>query len=331
MKSKKSFNFVTTQPGLEEWVRDFSAHLKTSAAKDMIVYPESFADGFARIHSLEEGLTYRIVDYRLNADFIFERKPSDKYYLIIYIYQYTDCHKLTVQINDEFVIQSDEKTYGSLIMTNSFVSQRLALSAGTYVKGLTIQITDEWLEKKIANRDTANYALFKQKDIFQSFLTAKSQKIFNEIFDENARSKVPELYLNNRVLRLLEMFLENILRFGIKGNSFPASARDMHNILKVENYLRQSYTAVFPGVEAMARLACMSPTKLKRLFKNAFGEGLYGYYQKNRMHKAKELLSSGMFSVTDIGEIIGYQNMSNFSIAFKKEFDCLPKDFKKIG
>jgi AraC-like DNA-binding protein len=78
-------------------------------------------------------------------------------------------------------------------------------------------------------------------------------------------------------------------------------------------------------------MALMSATKLKNIFKKAFGMSMYEYYQKNRMHKAKELLCSGKYSVSQVGVMIGYRNLSNFSNAFKKEFNYLPKDFNKIG
>ncbi|MEO6134085.1 MAG: helix-turn-helix transcriptional regulator [Ginsengibacter sp.] len=324
-------SYVSKQPDLEEWIRDFSTHLKAEPEKNHIIYPESFATGFAKVYSIEDGLTYRIVDYTLNTDFIFLREPAEKFYLIIYFYQYSNCSSLQVYINDIVVIKSEERDYSSLLMTNSNVSQRLLLAKGTTVKGLTIQITEEWLMEKIAQPRTANYELFKKKNVFQSFLNPKSQKLLNEIFDENLKSVIPELHLNNRVLRLLEIFLEGIIKYGITGNTFPSLASDVQNILKVENYLLECYLTEFPSIEKLARMSLMSPTKLKNIFKKAFGMGLYEYYQKNRMHKAKELLSTGLYSVTDVGEMIGYQNLSNFSSAFRKEFKCLPKDYAKIG
>jgi AraC-like DNA-binding protein len=42
-------------------------------------------------------------------------------------------------------------------------------------------------------------------------------------------------------------------------------------------------------------------------------------------------LDTGRYTVSEVGGMIGYQNLSNFSSAFKKEFRCLPKDFRKIG
>jgi AraC-like DNA-binding protein len=137
--------------------------------------------------------------------------------------------------------------------------------------------------------------------------------------------------MTNRVLRLLEGFLENILKYGISGNTFPTSPGDVQNLLKVESYLLDNYSSGFPSIEKLARMSCMSATKLKAIFKKAFGMGMYEYYHTNRMHKAKELLSSGLYSISDVGDMIGYQNLSNFSNAFRKKFNCLPKDFNKIG
>jgi hypothetical protein len=46
-------------------------------------------------------------------------------------------------------------------------------------------MTEDWLREKITHPDTANYALFKEKDVFQSFLNPKSQKLLDEIFEDD--------------------------------------------------------------------------------------------------------------------------------------------------
>ena len=332
-ENKNTTNFVSAKPDLQNWLLDFSAHLKTDtdSAEEMIHLPKEFANGFAKVIEIEKGLTYRMVNYRLNSDFIYKREPGNKFYLIIYFYHYRDCSILQLKINNELIVDSTDENYSSLLMTNSFSNQELKVSKGTYVQGLTLQLTEEWLKDKIAQPGTANYSVFKEKDIFQSFLNPKSKKLLTEIFAEDIPSNLPELYVNNRILRLLEEFLERILSYGTTGNKFPASDKDAQNLLRIESYLLENYTEDFPSVEKLARMAFMSPTKLKTLFKNAFGAGMYEYYQKNRMHKAKELLNSGEYTVSEVGEIIGYLNLSNFSNAFKKEFNYLPKDYDKIS
>ena len=332
-EDKNFTNFVSAKPDLQNWLLDFSAHLKTDtdSTEEVINLPKEFANGFAKVTEIENGLTYRMVNYRLNSDFLYKREPADTFYLVIYFYSYSDCSYLQFKINDELIVDSTDEKYSSLLMSNSFCSQELKVSSGTHVQGLTLQLTEEWLREKIAQPNTANYSLFKEKNVFQSFLNPKSKKLLTEIFAEDIPSNLPELYVNNRILRLLEGFLENILSYGITENKFPASDKDAQNLLRIESYLLENYNEEFPNTEKLARMAFMSPTKLKTLFKNAFGVGMYEYYQRNRMHKAKEMLISGEYSVSEVGEMIGYQNLSNFSIAFKKEFDYLPKDSDKIS
>lgn len=330
-KRKEIVSYVSTQPGLEEWIRDFSNHLKTNPQKNVVVYPESFASGFAKVFNVEEGLTFRIVDYRLNCNFLFDRKKSEQFFLIIYFYEYTNCKKLLLRINDRVIVENEEGDYSSLLMTNSMVHQELHLTEGTYVKGLTIQLTEEWLQNKIERSEIVNYELLREKDVFQSFIKPKSQKLLHEIFSKSAESAMPRLFIKTRVLRLLENFLEDILKNGLEANVFPTSGRDVQNILKIEKYLYENYRAQFPSINTLSRMAYMSPTKLKQVFKKAFGVTLFEYFQRNRMHKAKALLETGLYSVSEVGEVLGYHNLSNFSVAFKKEFGVLPRNVDRLG
>ena len=155
--------------GLYEWLNKFSRHLKVESGNNEIKYPHNFASGFAKVHTIEPGLSYRIVDYDLNTDFIINREPSDKFFLIIYFYQYTNVKKLFVAIDDVIITDSDEDVFSAVLMTNSLSHQTLELSKGTNVKGLTIQLTEEWLQEKIQDPGTSRYKMFKEKKVFSVF------------------------------------------------------------------------------------------------------------------------------------------------------------------
>ena len=68
---------------------------------------------------------------------------------------------------------------------------------------------------------------------------------------------------------------------------------------------------------------------MKRQFKQEYGKPVFEYYQKYKMEKAKELLLSGQYAVKEVGYLLGYQNLSNFANAFKKEFGVLPSTLLK--
>ncbi len=62
-----------------------------------------------------------------------------------------------------------------------------------------------------------------------------------------------------------------------------------------------------------------------------YGSTLYEYFQKSRMNRAKVLMLTHKYSIKEIGSQLGYSNLSNFSIAFKKEFKQLPSNFNEAS
>lgn len=322
-------NFSNSHPDLKNWLHCFSSHVNAELLADGFQYPDNFAKGYAKVHEIENGFSYRLVNYKLNTDFEYKCEPSTDFSLVLYFYQINSCEKILFEIGEN-IIELEGKAYRGIVMTNSRMKQKLALKHGAEVKGLTIQLSEEWLNEKIKTSNTKNYDLLKNNNFIQDVITPKHQKILNDIFTHED-SSMPLLYLNSRVLRLLETFLENILKRNMVEPMLTISSKDFESILKIEGLLLENYGEVFPKIEKLARLALMSESKLKKIYKQAFGMGLYEYYQKNRMHKAKELLRSGEYTVSQVGTMLGYHNLSNFSASFKKEFSQLPRDYQQLG
>lgn len=318
-----------SQPDLKSWLHCFSSHVNAQLLDDSFEYPIKFAKGCAKVHVIEPGFSYRLVNYQLNTDFEYRCEPATDFSLIIYFYQINSDDKILFEVGENS-IETEGANYRAIVMTNNRIKQKLSLKKGAEVKGLTIQLSDEWLTEKIKVNNKKNYDLLKQNNFVQDVITAKYQKILSDIFNYE-ESSMPGLFINSRVLRLLESFLENILKRNMAEPMLSISSKDFESILKIEGLLLENYGEVFPKIEKLARLALMSESKLKKIYKQAFGMGLYEYYQKNRMHKAKELLNSGDYTVSQVGAMLGYHNLSNFSASFKKEFNQLPRDHQQVG
>lgn len=332
MREEKHYSvqFEIDKPDLQSWFENFSTHIDASKKEGYTELPPAFATGFAKVKQVEEGYAYRIADYTLNNDFIYKTAPSANSFLFIYFYKYSSLQFLYYKADDELVVDSREPRFSSLLLTNSQVSEELRVSKGTHVQGLTIQLSRQWIQDNVASPNEALQKFFFEKKVFQALLYPKAQKLMDELFDKTVEKLIPGLYTTNRVSRLLESFLKKILKNEYSVNVLPPSKKDVENLLRVENYLCKNYRAGFPGIEKLAQLAFMSQTKLKKDFKNAYGKPLYEYFQNHRMHKAKEYLASGNYSVAEAAIEVGYRNLSNFSTAFKKQFNYLPKDFLKL-
>jgi AraC-like DNA-binding protein len=79
-----------------------------------------------------------------------------------------------------------------------------------------------------------------------------------------------------------------------------------------------------PTFVSLTKIALMSSTSLKTKFKKMYGTTVFEYFQSVRMQRARILLLTHKYSVKQIGHELGYSNLSNFTIAFKKEFNQLP-------
>lgn len=71
-----------------------------------------------------------------------------------------------------------------------------------------------------------------------------------------------------------------------------------------------------------------SLSSIKRIFKEETGSSIVLYHNNLRMEKAKELLTEGILSVTEIADGLGFENTYYFSNAFKKKWGKSPSKFK---
>ena len=81
-------------------------------------------------------------------------------------------------------------------------------------------------------------------------------------------------------------------------------------------------------IEQLAKKVNTPPKKLKAVFKQVYGMGVYSYLRQQRMEVAKKMLLTGA-AIHDIFPVIGYTNASNFSKAFRIAFQETPNHWRK--
>jgi AraC-like DNA-binding protein len=73
----------------------------------------------------------------------------------------------------------------------------------------------------------------------------------------------------------------------------------------------------------------LSPKYLSRLFKQEAKVGFNQFRLGVKMEKAKELLKSSDYNVSQISYKIGYQNVESFIRCFKNATNCTPSQYRK--
>lgn len=84
-----------------------------------------------------------------------------------------------------------------------------------------------------------------------------------------------------------------------------------------------------PTLSQLARHLGISETQLKGGFKSLYGTTIRQYVIARRIEAARLLLNENRHSISEIAEIVGYQDPSAFSRAFRRLNGCTPKAWRR--
>jgi len=80
-------------------------------------------------------------------------------------------------------------------------------------------------------------------------------------------------------------------------------------------------------LERLAGQMCVSKRQLLRIMRPLLNESLYAYMARQRMERAVMYMQTEEMSLTELAEMVGYDNPQSFSKAFKKQFGTSPKAY----
>lgn len=100
-------------------------------------------------------------------------------------------------------------------------------------------------------------------------------------------------------------------------------------LLKAVSVIDKNYMNPDFSVFSLSEKLGVSQAYLRLLFNKHLSTSPNAYIRSLRFKRAKELLSSNYYSVSEASIMSGFANEKNFSTAFRKEFGKTPSEFKK--
>jgi AraC-like DNA-binding protein len=273
---------------------------------------------------LPNGLQGILSDYTVNQDTLFQRKKITQDY---YTLRFDEVLMGSMSTDSKLLTN----IRSAVFLTSTRFDGLFLSTKGTKVKGINIIFSKEWLEHFLGVEKVGSlikkYLSLKMSAFNYEPMDTEYKRLLAETNVAEADRTFEMLIVQNRIMLLLERFFTRIykkmsdLHFDIK-----LSNDDISRLMEVESALVKDFSVPPPGISKLAKMAAMSPSKLKTSFKEIYGLPVYQYFQKHRMNKAKAMLLSKKYHVKEVGMEVGYSNLSNFAKAFKKSFDQLPSD-----
>jgi len=94
------------------------------------------------------------------------------------------------------------------------------------------------------------------------------------------------------------------------------------------DYIADNYLDRFSLTEA-ANNSYMSPFHFSRAFKTTYGETPNEFLIKLRIEKAKKMLITENFNVSEVCERVGYMSLGSFSSLFHKRVGMSPTSYRR--
>lgn len=153
-------------------------------------------------------------------------------------------------------------------------------------------------------------------------ITRQLKAIIAEINQTDQPSYIRRIYLEGKILELLSLQLRDS-RLRPAEDTRPAPANnDLQKLEAARQLLETNIKNPYSLIE-LAKKSGLNDFKLKKGFKETYGQTVFGYLAELRMQKAQKLLQKGL-PVSEVADAVGYKNAQHFTVAFKKRFGLLP-------
>lgn len=151
-------------------------------------------------------------------------------------------------------------------------------------------------------------------------LSPEMKNILWQITDCRFQGKLKNVYLKSKIIEFLILFADRIdNRIG----KFSFSKGDKDKIHYAREVLLQDCKNP-PTLSQLARKTGLNEFKLKKGFKEVFGNTVYGYLLEHKLENARIMLLEEENTISEIAYKTGYSSTSHFSTAFRKKFGFAP-------
>ncbi|SDE58187.1 transcriptional regulator, AraC family [Mucilaginibacter pineti] len=208
------------------------------------------------------------------------------------------------------------------------VSSIIAMPLNTIFGSVTIAISRQYLHQlfgAINHPVVASVLAARDNFVFETGISAEMIKTAGDFLHQ----PVPEGLESHFYKLKCEELLCYTFALLMQRDAVPTSNMhidDIKAIYAIKSRL-QLHLDQPPNIAVLAIEAHMSEPKLRKLFKQTFGKGVFEYYQTARIQEAAKLLKEKRMTVSEVGYQLGFTNLSHFSRVFEQHIGMKPKKY----
>lgn len=298
----------------------FASVIGTSVENGTIILPETLGKGYIKGYNADPMIKMMIHQYVLKEDLVFKRIAAKGE---------TDVITVTFHnvINQNSTVQN-LKFLPSVQVTSADIDFETLFPANTQINTIIIAVHIDLLKSSVRPENNAlfeNIISGKQPYLYEEIISPQIQDTAGKIMEAHVPEELRDFYFKFRSEELIYLFFAELLKRQ-QAVSYPVNLADVKKIYAVRDKIL-SDLSIPPNLPALALFSGMSESKMKRLFKQIFGNSIYSYYQAFRMDEAVYLIKEQKLSVSETGYKLGFSNLSHFTRIFEAHTGIKPKRY----
>lgn len=207
------------------------------------------------------------------------------------------------------------------------IKQKIHFTKNTRVTHVSISISADYL-KSFLNEESEHFQFLLDSTnnfLIEELMTDDILRTVMDIVKKEEPGTMKSYYFKIKAIELLFYLFES-LRKREKSAHQKLSDQEIKSIYQVRDKILSSLSESSTIAE-LKQIAGMNELKLRRIFTQVFGMGIYEYYQHLRMKEAARLLRDEKLSVSETGYRMGFENLGHFSRVFEKHIGKKPKKY----
>ncbi|MBD8082833.1 helix-turn-helix domain-containing protein [Chryseobacterium caseinilyticum] len=216
----------------------------------------------------------------------------------------------------------------SVTICKQSLTSILEIPSNTSYRSIVMAVSRQYLQQLFGN---ISHPLVKDilsaKDNFayETAVNAEMIKTASEMMHPSVPESIEIYYCKLKWQELLcNIFSLLVQRDAIRSKKL--NINDIKSIYSLKFQLQNNLNEP-PNIGLLSKKIGMSEPKMRKLFKQTFGQGVFDFFQYNRMQEAARLLRDERLTVSEVGYQLGFSNLSHFSRVFKQYIGMKPKKY----
>jgi len=140
------------------------------------------------------------------------------------------------------------------------------------------------------------------------------------LFDQELHACADLPSMCSSLMRVMHTLMDGMFKF--------KDARHADALHRAAQFIR-THLGDHLDLETISAAACLSPSYFSRIFREETGISVQQAIMDARLKRACELIEYGGLRLSDIAQMVGFQDQSYFSRAFQKAYGMTPSQYKR--